>query len=111
MGDKISIIVPCKNEEACVEIFYDSITASIAEIPVDYEIVFVDDGSTDRTLELFRLLSRRDNRVRYISLSRNFGKEAAMYAGLKAATGDYVTLMDIDLQDPPEVLNQMYTYI
>ncbi|MBQ2806190.1 MAG: glycosyltransferase family 2 protein [Clostridia bacterium] len=108
MSDKISIVVPCKNEEACIELFYDAFVGVISTLPVEYELIFVDDGSTDRTLEIFRTLARRDASVRYISLSRNFGKEGAIYAGLKAATGNLVGLMDVDLQDPPELLREMY---
>lgn len=108
MTDKISIVVPCKNEEACIELFYEAFVGVIRTLPVDYELIFVDDGSTDRTLEIFRTLARRDTAVRYISLSRNFGKEGAIYAGLKATTGNLVGLMDVDLQDPPELLREMY---
>lgn len=108
MQNKISIVVPCKNEEACVELFYDAVIKVFGELPADYELVFVDDGSTDGTLELFRSLARRDKRVRYVSLSRNFGKESAIYAGLKETTGNFVGLMDVDLQDPPELLKEMY---
>lgn len=109
--DKISVVVPCKNEEVCVELFYEAFIKTITELPVDYELIFVDDGSTDRTLDLFRKLALKDSNVRYISLSRNFGKEGAMYAGLKSATGDFVSIMDVDLQDPPELLKEMYAYI
>lgn len=75
---------------------------------VDFELIFVNDGSSDNTLESMRTLARMDNRVRYLSFSRNFGKEAAMYAGLQSATGDFVAVMDVDLQDPPELLPSMY---
>lgn len=106
--EKISIVVPCRNEEDCVRLFYGALIKTLRELPVDYEVIFVDDGSTDRTLELFRELAASDDRVRYLSLSRNFGKEGAIYAGLKAATGDYIGLMDADMQDPPELLKEMY---
>ena len=106
----ISVIVPCLNEEKAIEIFYESFFDTVEKfnIPVEYEVIFVDDGSTDKSLEIMRSLSRRDRRVHYISFSRNFGKEGAMLAGLKAAKGDYVTMMDVDLQDPPRLIEEMY---
>lgn len=106
--NKISIIVPCYNEEDVLELFYKKITEVSSKINAEFEYIFVDDGSKDRTLEILRKHSKEDERVRYISLSRNFGKEGAMYAGLEAATGDYVAIMDADLQDPPELLKEMY---
>ena len=106
--NKISIIVPCYNEEEVLKIFYDKITEVSEEIDADFEYLFVDDGSKDKTLEILREFRENDERVRYISFSRNFGKEAAMYAGLKESTGDFVAIMDADLQDPPELLNEMY---
>ena len=103
----ISIVVPCYNEEETVEIFYNE-TEKINHKLQDYqfEYIFVNDGSKDRTLNRLRLLSQ-NKVVHYISFSRNFGKEAALYAGLKEAKGDYVTVMDADLQDPPELLIEM----
>lgn len=106
--DKISIVVPCYNEEEVLEIFYNKITEISKEINADFEYIFVNDGSKDKTLDIVKKYSKKDSRVRYISFSRNFGKEAAMYAGLNASTGDYVAIMDADLQDPPELLNEMY---
>lgn len=106
--NKISIIVPCFNEEEVLGIFYNKITEVSAEIDADFEFIFVDDGSKDKTLDILREFSQKDERVRYVSFSRNFGKEAAMYAGLKESTGDYVAIMDADLQDPPELLSEMY---
>lgn len=105
---KISLVVPCYNEQEVIKIFY----AEIQKIKKDFnnvtfEIIFVNDGSKDKTLELMRELSKNDD-VRYVSFSRNFGKEAAMYAGLEASTGDYVAIMDADLQDPPALLKEMY---
>lgn len=106
---KISVVVPCYNEEAALGFFYPAICAVANKMNyVDWEFNFVDDGSSDGTLATMRRYSAEDKRVRYISFSRNFGKEAAMYAGLKMATGDYVAVMDADLQDPPELLEEMY---
>lgn len=107
--EKISIIVPCYNEEEAMPLFYDEIckTASTFD-KVDFEFIFVNDGSRDRTLEVARDLAKKDKRVRYISFSRNFGKEAAMLAGLEYSQGDYVAIMDADLQDPPSMLHDMY---
>ena len=104
---KISVVVPCYNEEEALPIFYDTFVKETADMPVQWEFVFVDDGSRDGTLSGFRTLYEKDDRVHYISFSRNFGKESAMYAGLEAATGDYVAIMDVDLQDPPALLPQM----
>jgi glycosyltransferase involved in cell wall biosynthesis len=104
---KISVIVPCYNEEEALPIFYDTFIKETAHMPVEWEFVFVDDGSRDGTLAGFRALHEKDERVHYISFSRNFGKESAMYAGLENATGDYVAIMDVDLQDPPALLPDM----
>lgn len=110
--EKISVIVPCYNEQESIPFFYDEITKIAKEMKkVTFEILFVNDGSCDKTLDIFRELARKDKRVRYISFSRNFGKESAMYAGLENATGDYVAVMDVDLQDPPELLKEMYRLI
>ena len=99
---KISIIVPCYNEEAALPLFYREITRVAGEMDdVDFEFIFIDDGSRDNTLPELRRLAAQDKRVRFVSFSRNFGKEAGMLAGLEAAVGDYVALMDADLQDPP----------
>lgn len=110
MGEKIlSIVVPCYNEEAVLTAFYEEIRkqADVLSEHVSCEFLFVDDGSTDGTLSLIRGMAQGDERVHYVSFSRNFGKEAAIYAGLKNAIGDYVVLMDADLQHPPEYLPQM----
>ena len=107
---KISIVVPCYNEEESIPLFYEEmkkITAKMSD-RCDFEFVFVNDGSKDKTLEILRRLARMNDKVRYISFSRNFGKEAGMLAGLEAATGDYITTMDVDLQDPPELLEEMF---
>ena len=107
---KISIVVPCYNEEESLPLFYkavDKITDKMKK-KASFEFVFVNDGSRDKTLEILRDLAKKDDRVRYISFSRNFGKEAGIYAGLENATGDYVTTMDADLQDPPELLEEMF---
>nr|WP_282916385.1 glycosyltransferase family 2 protein [Enterococcus cecorum] len=104
---KLSIIVPCYNEEETVEIFYQETQKVIKQLQCDYEFLFVNDGSKDKTLQKLRFLSQKDTNVRYLSFSRNFGKESALFAGLKAATGDLITVMDADLQDPPELLPEM----
>ena len=107
--DKISIAVPCYNEEPALDPFFAAVSAVAEQMPgVEFEFLFIDDGSRDRTLEKILELSRRDSRVKYISFSRNFGKEAGIYAGLENATGDYVVIMDADLQDPPALLPEMY---
>lgn len=104
---KLSIIVPCYNEEETVEIFYQETQKVIKQLQCEYEFLFVNDGSKDKTLQKLRFLSQKDANVRYLSFSRNFGKESALFAGLKAATGDLITVMDADLQDPPELLPEM----
>ncbi len=108
----ISIVVPCYNEQEVLPLFYKEITRVADEMKaahdVDFELVFVDDGSRDGTLALLRQMSSEDARVHYLSFSRNFGKEAAIYAGLSHTTGEYVGLMDADLQDPPALLEEMY---
>ncbi len=106
--DLISIVVPCYNEEESMPQFYREVTKVVDTMNVEMEIIFVDDGSKDRTLAVARKLHELDKRVRYISFSRNFGKEAGMLAGLKAAKGDFVAVMDADLQDPPSLLPEMY---
>ena len=107
--DKISIVVPCYNEEESIPLFYEEIKKQEQKMKdVCFELWFVDDGSKDGTLELMKELHEKDKEVHYLSFSRNFGKEAAIYAGLEAATGNYVTLMDVDLQDPPKLLEEMY---
>lgn len=104
---KLSVIVPCFNEQEAVPLFYEAFLKETAGMPVAFEFLFVDDGSTDNTLAAFRTLADRDPRVHYISFSRNFGKESAMFAGMESATGDYVAIMDVDLQDPPALLPDM----
>ena len=105
---KISVVVPCYNEQEALPIFYVETTKELEKIPnVTWEFVLVDDGSKDKTLETMQKLAEKDEKVKYISFSRNFGKESAMYAGLENATGDYVVLMDADLQDPPALLGRM----
>jgi glucosyltransferase len=107
--DLITIIVPCFKEEKALPHFYAKISEiSHAMSHVHFEFLFVDDGSSDGTLKLLREYAQKDSRVRYISFSRNFGKEAAMFAGLENAKGDYLVFMDADLQDPPELLAEMY---
>ena len=108
---KISVVVPCYNEQESVELFYKEIDAVSKEMNYDFEFIFVNDGSKDNTLSIVERLSREDDRVKYISFSRNFGKESAIYAGFKKADGDYVVMMDADLQDPPKLLPEMMEYI
>lgn len=103
----ISLIVPCYNEQESLPIFYDEVTKVVRNMGVEYELLLVNDGSKDKTLEIMRELSAKDEHVKYHSFSRNFGKEAAMYAGFCNAKGDYVAVMDADMQDPPSLLPQM----
>ena len=117
--EKITVVVPCYNEEESLPIFYEEMERvrkqdfnnSETEQEIEFEYIFVDDGSKDGTLNEMKQLSQKDSKVRYISFSRNFGKEAAILAGLDASTGDLVTLMDVDLQDPPSLLRKMYDII
>ena len=111
MKKKISVVVPCYNEEEALSFFYKKIKKVSEEMDSDFELIFVDDGSIDKTLDVLKGFSQSDKSVRYISFSRNFGKEAAMYAGLEASNGDLVAVMDADLQDPPELLIDMYNEI
>lgn len=106
---KITAVVPCYNEQEALGLFYEELNSVTAEMrDCEFEILFVNDGSKDRTLELMKELAEKDGRVKYISFSRNFGKEAAIYAGLEHASGDLVAIMDADLQDPPRLLPEMY---
>lgn len=110
----LSVIVPCYNEEQNVVPFYEELLKNIGFMERQdrsLEILYIDDGSSDRTAEEVKKLREKDNRVHLISFSRNFGKEAAMYAGLEHSAGDYVVIMDVDLQDPPSLLEEMFTYI
>ena len=110
----LSVIVPCYNEEESVELFYTELMKNDSFFHgenIDLELLYVDDGSGDRTAEEVKKLIKKDNRVHLVSFSRNFGKEAAMYAGLENAKGDYVVLMDVDLQDPPSLLPEMISYM
>lgn len=110
--EKISVIVSCFNEEKALPLFYEEMEKQTKNFEnVEFEYVFVNDGSSDKTLQVMKDLRKKDPKVRYVSFSRNFGKEAAMYAGLEASTGDFVTLMDADLQDPPALLKEMYDAI
>ncbi len=108
--DLISIVVPCFNEQESMPIFYNEINKIEKKMKdnANFEIIFVDDGSTDNTLQVARNLNKADKKVKYISFSRNFGKEAAMLAGLEKSKGDYVAIVDVDLQDPPSLLVDMY---
>lgn len=109
---RISIVVPCYNEQEVLPMFYEELNKVMKKLEnVELELILVNDGSKDNTLKEFKELSNKDKRVKYISFSRNFGKEAAMYAGLEATTGDYVAIMDADLQDPPKLLLEMYSIL
>ena len=112
MRKLLSVIVSCYNEEETVPIFYKEICKVSKEMKyIDFEFIFINDGSRDNTLNVIKDLNKKDKRVKYLSFSRNFGKEAAMYAGLVSSKGDYITLMDADLQDPPSLLEKMYKLI
>ncbi len=104
---KYSIVVPAYNEEKSLQIFYDTVTPIFDSLQEEYEMIFVNDGSKDKTQEILRALAAKDTRVKVCSFSRNFGQQAALLCGLEAATGDAVIAMDADLQDPPEVALQM----
>lgn len=110
--DRISVVVPCYNEEKVMPLFYEEMKRVMDKMNyVDFEIIFIDDGSRDNTLQIAKDLKAEDKRVGYISFSKNFGKEAAIFAGLENSTGDYVVMMDADLQDPPALLEEMYHYV
>ena len=112
MAELISLVVPCYNEEQSLPYFWERTTAVMRQMDdLDFEVIFVDDGSRDKTLEVLRELAKSDSRVKYLSFSRNFGKEAAMFAGLEHAKGNYAAVMDADLQDPPALLAEMYRAI
>lgn len=105
----LSVVVPCYNEEETVELFYDAVVRVLAGMNIDYELIFVNDGSKDSTLEkLCALHDKAEGKVKVIDFSRNFGKESAMLAGLRESKGDFVTVMDTDLQDPPEYIPKMF---
>lgn len=108
----ISIVVPCYNEDKAIPIFVQEIKKTANEMiekyGIEFEYIFVDDGSIDRTAEILKEYAKEDDTIKYIIFSRNFGKESAMYAGLEKSKGDYVAVMDVDLQDPPRMLFDMY---
>lgn len=108
---KISIVVPCFNEEAVLPLFYKKVREVLLSLNTNYEIIFINDGSKDNTLYILKNLAAQDMHVIYISLSRNFGKESAIYAGFCNVTGDYIAVMDADLQDPPDMLPKMVTIL
>ena len=108
MNPEISIVIPCFNEEEAIPIFYEETLKVLKTMQLSsFEFVFIDDGSSDRTLEVLKEISAKDKSVHFVSFSRNFGKEAALYAGLSKANGDFISVMDVDLQDPPSLLPQM----
>jgi len=102
---KLSIICPCYNEEESIDIFYNELMNELGSL--DYELIFIDDGSSDNTLINIKNLTILDKNIKFISFSRNFGKESAIYAGLELSSGDYVVLIDVDLQDPPNYVPKM----
>ena len=104
---KLSLIIPCYNEQEALPLFYTEASKILCRLPYEYEMLFVNDGSKDKTLDILKELSLNDTHVKYLSFSRNFGKESAMYAGFCNADGDYVAVMDADMQDPPALLPQM----
>ena len=108
---KISVVVPCYNEQESILLFYEEINKVSEEMEQEFEFIFVNDGSSDNTLECMKKLSEKDARVKYVSFSRNFGKEAAIHAGFSKAEGDYIVMMDADLQDPPSLLPEMLSYM
>lgn len=111
MDKKIAIIVPCYNEEAVLPIFYKEISRVLKSMDREYELLLIDDGSSDNTLQIIKEMAETDEKVSYISFSRNFGKEAAMYAGFCNVRGDYIAIMDADMQDPPSLLPEMIEII
>ncbi|MFV0250424.1 MAG: glycosyltransferase family 2 protein [Bacilli bacterium] len=112
MQKKITVIIPVFNEEEAIPYFYKKIDEISNKMNyLKFEFLFIDDGSKDKSFSILKEISKTDKRIKYITFSRNFGKEAAIYAGLETATGDYVTIMDADLQDPPELLEEMYNLI
>jgi glycosyltransferase involved in cell wall biosynthesis len=107
--EKLSVVVPCYNEQEALPIFYDEIIKVAASMEqLEFEFIFINDGSKDNSYHIMKNLKQKDDRVHYVSFSRNFGKEAAIYAGLKKSEGDYVVVMDVDLQDPPHLIQEMY---
>jgi len=108
LDKKLSVIVPCKNEEEVLDKFYERTIKVIKQLTTNYEIIFINDGSTDNTLNVMLKLSEKDNNILVIDLSRNFGKELALTAGIDASTGDAVVPIDADLQDPPELIKDMW---
>ena len=109
---KLTAVVPCYNEEAALHYFYQEMQKVMQDMQdIEFEILFINDGSKDKTLEVIRELAKQDEKVKYVSFSRNFGKEAAIYAGLQYSDGDLTAIMDADLQDPPSLLPQMYRAI
>lgn len=107
----ISIIVPCYNEQEALPLFHKEVSRVLQEMGESYELIFVNDGSRDSTLSVMRTLAEEDDHIVYLSFSRNFGKESAMYAGFCNARGDYVAVMDADLQDPPALLPEMFALL
>ena len=106
--ETLAIIVPCYNEQEALPLFYKEASKVLEKLNYDYKLLLINDGSKDNTLSIMKSIAEKDEHVKYLSFSRNFGKEAAMFAGLEHATGDYVVILDADLQDPPELMIEMY---
>ena len=111
MHYKLSVIAPCFNEEKNISIFYEKIIFVINKLNISYNIIFIDDGSTDSTWRIIRELSLKDKNIKAVKFSRNFGHQAALFCGIQKAEADYVLILDVDLQDPPELLEEMYNKI
>lgn len=107
MNNKCSLIIPCYNEQEALGFFYPEVTRVMKDVGCEYELIFINDGSKDKTLEILKDFAQKDDNVKYLSFSKNFGKEAAMYAGFNNADGDYIAVMDADMQDPPSLLPKM----
>ena len=105
---KLSLVVPCYNEQDNVKLLYSACKDVFSDKLDNFEVVFVNDGSRDNTWKELKELYEKEKNIKLVNFSRNFGKEAAMYAGLQASTGDYVAIMDVDLQDPPDLIPEMY---
>ena len=107
---KLSLVIPCYNEDKCLHIVYEAIQQIFSNLDISYEILFVDDGSKDNSIKILKELSANNNNINYISFSRNFGKEAAILAGISNCDSDFIIIMDCDMQDPPEIIPKMLEF-